>query len=70
MSLSKLQLADKLSKKTLSLGEKVKFLDFTKGNPNFGGRKLAEIFKTEKTAAAVILKEKSIRTQQVISWKV
>ena len=52
MSLSKHQLAGKLSKKTLSLDEKVKFLDFAKGNPNFGCRKLAEIFKIGKTGAA------------------
>ena len=36
MSFSKHQLAGKLSKKTLSLDEKVKLLDFTKGNPSFG----------------------------------
>ena len=64
MSLSKDQLAGKLSKKALSLDEKVKFLDFAKSNPNFGCRKLAEIFKIGKTAAANILKEeKSIRSQ-------
>ena len=64
MSLSKHQLAGKLSKKNLSLDEKMKFLDFAKGNPNFGCRKLAEIFKIGKTAAANILKEeKSIRSQ-------
>ena len=64
MSLSKHQLAGKLSKKTLSLDEKVKFLDFAKGNPNFGYKKLAEIFKIGKTASANILKEeKSIRSQ-------
>ena len=64
MLLSKDQLASKLSKKTLSLDEKVKFLDFAKGNPNFGCRKLAEIFKIGKTAPANILKEeKPIRSQ-------
>ena len=57
MSLSKHQLAGKLSKKTLSLDEKVKFLDFARGNPNFGCRKLAEVIKIGKTAAANILKE-------------
>ena len=36
MSLSKDQLAGKLSKKALWLNEKVEFLDFAKGNPNFG----------------------------------
>ena len=64
MSLSKHQLAGKLSKKTLSLDEKVKFLDFDKGNPKFGCRKLAKKFKIGKTATANILKEeKSIRSQ-------
>ena len=64
MSLSKLQLAGKLSKKTLSLDEKVKFLDFSKSKPKFRSRKLAENFKIGKTAAANILKEeKSIRSQ-------
>ena len=64
MSLSKHQLAGKLSKKTLLHDEKVKFLYFAKCNPNFGCRKLAEIFKIGKTAAANILKEeKSIRSQ-------
>ena len=44
--------------------KKVKFLVFAKGNPNFGCRKLAEIFKIRKTAAANILKEeKSIHSQ-------
>ena len=64
MSFSKHQLAGKLNKKTLSLGEKVKFLGFAKGNLNFGCRTLAEIFKTGKTAATNILKEeKSIPSQ-------
>ena len=63
MSLSKHQLAGKLSKKTLSLDEKMKFLEFDRGNPNFGCRKLAEKFKIGKTAAANIVKEeKSIRS--------
>ena len=48
MSLSKDQLAGKLSKKALWLNEKVEFLDFAKGNPNFGCRKLAEITKIGK----------------------
>ena len=64
MSLSKHQLAGKLSKKTLSLDEKVTFSDFAEGNQNFGCRNLEEIFKIGKTAAANILKEeKSIRSQ-------
>ena len=64
MSLSKHQLACILRKKTLSLDEKVKLLDFAKGNPNFGCRELTEIFKIGKTAAENILKEEqSIRSQ-------
>ena len=64
MSFSKHQLAGKLSKMTLSLDEKVKFLDFAKGNLNFECIKLTKIFKIGKTAAANILKEeKSIRSQ-------
>ena len=67
MSLSKHQLAGKLSKKTLSLDEEVKFLDFAKGNLNFGRRKLAGIFKIGRTVAANILKlEKSICSQHEI----
>ena len=64
MSLSKYQLACILRKKTLSLDEKVKLLNFAKGNPNFGCRKLTEIFKIGKTAAENILKEEQfIRSQ-------
>ena len=55
MSLSKHHRAGKLGKKTLLLDEKVKFIDFAKGNSNFGCRKLVEIFKIGKTAAASIL---------------
>ena len=63
-ALSMQQLAGKLVKKTLSLDEKVKFLDFAKANPTLGCRKLAEIFKIGKTAAANINKEeKNIRSQ-------
>ena len=47
MSLSKQQLAGKLAKKTLSLDEKVKFLEFAKAYPTFGCRKLSETFKIE-----------------------
>ena len=64
ISLSKQQLAGKLASKSLSLVEKVKFLDFAKANSKFGCRKLAVIFKIGKAAAANILKkEKTIRSQ-------
>ena len=56
--------AGKLAKKTLSLAEKVKFLDFAIGNPTVGCRKLTEIFKIRKTAAANIIKEEeNMRSQ-------
>ena len=54
--LSKQQLAGKLAKKTLTLDEKIKFLDFAKKNPKLGCRKPADIYKIGKTAAANILK--------------
>ena len=64
LRLSKQQLAGKLSKKTLTLEEKIKFLDFSKENPKLGCRKLADIYKIGKTAAAKIIKEeKKIREQ-------
>ena len=70
MSLSTHQLVGKLSKNTFLLDEKVKFLDFAKGNSNFECRKLAEIFRIEKTAAANILKEeKSIRREGNVTEK-
>ena len=62
--MSKQQLAGKPAKKTLTLDEKIKYLDFAKKNPKFGCRKLAEIYNIGKTAAANILKnEKKIREQ-------
>ena len=62
--LSKQQLAGKLAKKTLTLDENIKFLDFAKKNPKVGCRKLAHTYKIGKTAAANILKnERKIREQ-------
>ena len=66
MALLKQQLAGKLAKKTLFLDEKVDFLDFAKRNPTLGCRKLAEIFKIGKIAAANIKEEKNIRSQQAL----
>ena len=57
----KQQLTGKLAKKTLTLDEKIKFLDFAKKNQKLECRKLADIFKIGKTAVANILKnEKKI----------
>ena len=68
--LSKQQLAGKLPKKTLTLHEKIKFLDFAKKNPKLGCRKLADIYKIGKTAAANIFKnEKKIREQHEMFWE-
>ena len=58
MALSKQQLAGKLAKKNLFLNEKVKFLDFAKGTPTLGCRKLAEIFKIEKNKHQILLKKR------------
>ena len=46
MSLSKHQFAGKLSKKTLSFDEMVKFLDFAEGNPNFDAENLQKYLKS------------------------
>ena len=56
LRLSKQQLAGKLAKETLTLDEKIKFLDFAKKTPKLGCRKLADIYKIRKTTAANILK--------------
>ena len=62
--------AGKLAEKTLSLDEKVKFLDFAKANPTFWWEKLAEIFMIGKAATANIFKEeKTIRSQHELFWE-
>ena len=75
MAMSRLwnqQLAGKLAKKTSTLDERIKFLDFLflKGlsfwpkNPKLGCKKLADIYKIGKPAAANILKnERKLREQ-------
>ena len=63
----KQQLAGKLAKKTLTLDEKIKFLDFAKKNPKLGCRKLADIYKIGKTPKTNTLNdEKKIRGQHEI----
>ena len=65
--LSKQQLAGKLAKKTLTLDEKIKFLDFAPKNRKLGCRKPVDIYKIGKTVATNILKdEKKIREQHEI----
>ena len=69
--LLKKQLAGKLAMKTLKLHERIKFLDFAPKNPKLSCRKVADIYKIGKTAAANILKnEKKIWEQhQMVSEK-
>ena len=58
------QLAGKLSKRTLTLDEKIKLLDFKKKNPSLGYRAIGEKFNIGKTAGASILSnEDKIRKQ-------
>ena len=64
MATNKYQLAGKLSKRTLTLDEKIKLLDFKKKNPSLGCRAIGEKFNIGKMAAASILsKEDKIRKQ-------
>ena len=68
--LSKQQLVGKLAKKSLTLDEKIKFLYFAIKNPKLGCRKLADIYKIGRRAAANILKnEKKIREQHEMLCK-
>ena len=48
----------KLAKKTLAIDEKIKFLNFAPRNQKLGWRKLVDLYKIGKTAAANILKDK------------
>ena len=63
-SVSKKQLPAQMKRKTLNLKEKIKFIDFTKKNPNFGCRTLGKIHRIGKTSVASILKnEENIRKE-------
>ena len=69
MSLSKHQLAGKPSKKTLPLDDKVKFLDFDKGNPEC--RKLnrkykQKYLKSEKLLLQTFLKKRSLFVASIL----
>ena len=64
MASNKHVLAGKLSKRTLTLEEKIKLLDFKKKNPSAGCRAIADKFNIGKTAAASILKDKDKIHQQ------
>ena len=64
MAMSKYQLAGSLEKKTLTLQEKIKFLDYAEANEKLGWQKLADVFKIGKTAANSILKNKQMLREQ------
>ena len=64
MEMSKYQLAGSLEKKTLTLQEKIKFLDYAEANEKLGCRRLADVFKIRKTAANNMLKNKQILREQ------
>ena len=58
MATNKYQLAGKLSKRTLTLDEKIKLLDFEKKKPSLGCRAFGET-----AAASILSKEDKIRKQ-------
>ena len=64
MAMSKYQLAGSLEKKTLTLPEKIKLLDYAEANEKLGCRNLADVFKIGKTAANNILKNKQMLREQ------
>ena len=64
MAMSKYQLAGSLEKKTLTLQEKIKCLDYAEANEKLGCRKVADVFKIGKTAANNILKNKKMLREQ------
>ena len=64
MAMSKYQLAGSLEKKTLTLQEKIKFLDHAQANEKLGCRKLADVFKIGRTVANNILKNKRMLREQ------
>ena len=59
ISTSKKTLSALLQRKTLSLSEKIKLLDYKKSNPRIGCRDIAEMFNIGKTSAATIIKNEA-----------
>ena len=57
MSLSKCQLSAALTRKCLSLDDKISLLDYASKHPKTGCRQLAKHFNIGKTAVANILKD-------------
>ena len=59
ISTSKKTFSALLQRKTLSLSEKIKLLDYKKSNPTIGCRDIAEMFNIGKTSAATIIKNEA-----------
>ena len=68
MSTSKKTLSAQLQRKTLSLSEKIKLLNYKKRNHTISCRDIAEIFNIGKTSATTIIKneEKLAKTMPVL----
>ena len=68
MSTSKKTLSAQLQRKTLSLSEKIKLLNYKKRNHTISCRDIAEIFNIGKTSATMIIKneEKLAKTMSVL----
>ena len=64
MAMSKHELVGAFEKQTLTIEEKIKFLDYAEANQKLGCRKLAEIFNIGKMAAGNILKNKRKTREQ------
>ena len=52
-----------MQKNTLSLGDRVKLIDYAKKNPGVGTRRIAEIFKYGQTQVQTILKAKRVNNR-------
>ena len=59
-----------MKRKTLSLSEKIKLIDFAKTNPTFGCRKIGEIHRIGKTSVTCILKDEVISEKNLKCSKV
>ena len=57
MATNKYQLAGKLSKRTLTLDEKIKLLDFKKKNPSLGCRAIGEKFNIGKNGSRIYFEQ-------------
>ena len=63
MAMPKYQLAGSLEKKTWTLQEKIKFLDYAEANEKLGCRKLSDVFKIGKTAPNILKTKQMLREQ-------